>query len=49
MKKNCMKFICKDCGKEFKGNSKSDKNWRVCDKEDRCECGGEYDLKFVDK
>lgn len=43
--KNIFKFICKECGKEFKGNKeKSNKNWCICTKEDRCECGGELDM-----
>jgi len=49
MKKNMFKFACKECGKEFKGNEKlSNKNWRVCTKDDKCDCGGEYEIVLND-
>lgn len=45
--KNPFKFVCKECGKEFKGNQeKSNANWNVCTKDDRCDCGGEYEMKM---
>lgn len=43
--KEPLKFACKECGKEFNGNKeKSNENWCICTKDDRCECGGEIEL-----
>lgn len=40
-----MMFRCEQCNKEFKGNKdKSNKDFIVCTKDDKCECGGTFKL-----
>jgi len=44
-----MKFVCEECGKEFKGNSEqSNENWEICTKDDKCECGGKFELAYFE-
>lgn len=38
-----MEFKCENCGKsQPKNNEKSNENWNVYDRNQKCECGGKF-------